>query len=158
MNKGFTLIEALLYIVIFSIVIVAIVNVGLFLSTSSGQTSERSILVSEGALVMNKVVRIVETGVTYNSGSSTIGSNPSTLVFADNSSDNITLRVSSNTLQKGVNGNYSDLHSSDLTVDSFVIERLNTSTSEEIFRINLDFSNVYGDTFSITSAANFLYD
>lgn len=129
-KKGFTLIETLLYIVIFSIAIVGIVNMGLFLSTSSGQTSERSLLISEGSLVMNKAAKIVETGVTYNSSSSTIGSNPSTLVFTDNSSDTITLRVSNGILQKGVNSNYSNLHSSDTTVSSFIVERLNTNTSE----------------------------
>lgn len=158
MRGGFTLIETLLYVVLFSIIIVAIMNVGLFLSTSSGQTSERSLLISEGSLVMNKIIKTVETGATYNSGSSSIGSSPSTLVFTDNDADTISLRMNTDKIEKGLNGVFSDLHSTDLIVDSFVVERLNTNISEEIFRISIDFSNVYGDTFSITSSANFLYD
>lgn len=157
-KNGFTLIETTLYVAIFAIIIVAIINVGISLSTSAQNTGERSLLVSESSVVMNKISRIISEGQTFNAGGSTLDQTLSTLAFANNSGDSTVLRVTNGVLEHGVNSNYSDMHSGDITITRFLVESLNSFATENIFRVSVDFTNTYGDTFTVTTSVNFLYD
>jgi len=73
--------------------------------------------------------------------------------------DTVTLSVSGATLQKVVNGGSPvNMHSSSIQVDRFLVEQINASGPVPIFKVTMDFSNDFGQTFSINNSINFLDD
>lgn len=156
--KGGLLIEVLFYSVMLSLILLVLLQVGVFLARSSQETSARSLLVSESSVVMNRIARGVSNGETFNDVSSILSDPESEFSFVNKDGDTIVYRLNNDKIEQGTNGNFDDMHSSDVIVTSFQVDQLNSSTSNSLFRISIDFTNIYGDEFNLVRSVNFLYE
>lgn len=163
MNKqnnraGFTLVETIMYVFLLASVLLVLLNVGIFLSSSSLQTTQRSLLIGESTVVTNRIFRDVKSANLFVENESTLGVNNSVLVVENNDADEISFRVQNGYLQRGLNGVYSNLHSIDVIVNEFTVTQLNSGDLGNLFKFEIEFESLYGDVFSLTRSVNFIYD
>ena len=158
-RPGFTLIETLLYIVIFSIVIMVIVEVGIFLAVESQQTMMREQLTSEASTAFSEVMRTIQTGDNFDSMNSTLNQTLSVIQFTDKTGDTVRFGVDNQVLDEIVNGGSPiSLHSSAIVATEFRVERLNPTNNVPLFKVTAIFSDVFNQTFSLSSSVNFIHD
>ncbi len=84
-KSGYTLLEVLVYVAIFIIVSVVVIDALLYSSKFLVQSRAIGEMKNSGSLAMERMVREVQTAASVNTGASTLGSHPGTLVL--NSAD-----------------------------------------------------------------------
>lgn len=134
MEKGFSLIEILVYSAIFAVVLILIVGTALGLSRAYGGFSARAALEQDGALVLERLTREVREARGVDTGASTLGVNPSMLVLTKADGMGTTrfsvsggaLRFADNGIEQGA------LTGNKVSVASFVARRMTTGRSEGV--------------------------
>lgn len=156
-RQGFTLLEILIYSVIFLVVIGAIVNTALNLTIQSQETVAYEYLIDESDLVFERVMRDLGEGLVLNDGSSTLGVDSSVISYANEGGDTIVYSLSNGELQKTINaGGATTMNSDEITVTRFLVENLNPSSDVTLIQVTIDTTNDYGQSYSLTSSINFL--
>lgn len=153
-NKGFSLIEVIFYLLLFSLLIFGLVEMGIFLVKESQITVARNDLVATASRVLTDVTREMRLG--QNLTDANLGQQYSVLAFDDIQGNAVRVWRNAETgvLQMDKNGER-NLHSDDLTVQEFFVQRLNPANTREIYRVRLTFSNWGGEAFSLETAVNF---
>lgn len=153
-KKGFSLIEVIFYLFLFSVLIFTLVEMGIFLIKESQTTVARNDLVATTNRVFTDVVREMRLGATLTDA--TLGEQYSVLAFDDiqGSSVSVWRDAATGILKMDKNGER-NLHAADFSVQEFFVERLNPLNAREIYRVRLALINGGGETFSLETAVNF---
>lgn len=156
-RQGFTLMEIVVYIAIFSIVMV--MAIGLVLNIVLGGTKIKSSqeVYSGARLAMDTITRSVRGADDVRTSSSTFGVYPGvlSLSYTDDSEDDVivdtytrsvSLPSGSTTIRtlriKEGEGAYEDLTSSQVDVTNFVVRNLTRGTEQKLVNIELTIQNV----------------
>ena len=117
MNKGFTLIETLTYIALSVVLLAAIINATVLLSTSYRHIAKTQDIESSGLFVMNQIIHQAHSvsGATIGDSSLTLG--------------NTRFYLSDGKVLEDKDGQYFGLLSGDASVDSLVFKGINTGNS-----------------------------
>lgn len=161
-RNGFTLLEVLIYAVIFLIVIGVIVNTAFNLTLQSQETVAQEYLIDETDLIFERVIRDLGAGSVLNTGSSTLGVDSSVVSFTTGVGglgDTLVYSVNNGDLQKTINGGEAvNVNSDEINVTRFLVENINPGSDVTLLRVTLETSNDYNQTYNLTSSVNFLND
>lgn len=158
-HKGFSLLETMLYMVIFSIIIVAVMNLGIFLAEESQKNAAKNQLTNEASIIFDTITRTIKSGKTLVPGNSNLEQTWSTIEFTTPESQTLTLtgEQSSQSITLTTDGGTPEtLNSNELEIDKFLVSRINSSSTIPIFQITIDFSNQFNQTLTLSSSVNFI--
>ena len=148
-NRGFSLIELILYVAIFAVISIAIIH-SLVLSVrmySVAQSNRR--LQNDGELVMERIIREVREADSVTIGSSTFGSHPGTLALTSSDSGGairtVLFSVSSGSVMLTENsGTPENLSSGDVVVSGLVFRRILGTDGQEAIKVELTLDTTRG--------------
>lgn len=148
-SAGFTMVELLVYIVVFSFISILAVNMFLSISSAFVEIRGNHELARSGGAVLEKMTREIKWANTIDA-SSTLGTAPSTLILngtdLSGTARTTTFAVSNGDLIFSEGGtSVGSLLSGSVSVDSFLIREITTSVSSAV-RIELTLSYERGST------------
>lgn len=159
-RAGFTLVELMIYSLLFMGIIGSIINAAFTLAVQSQETVSEEYLIDETNLLYERVMRDFGNGSVINTGASTLDVDLSTITFTTEIggvSETLSYFVSNGSMQKSTNGGAAvAMNSDELTVQRFMVTRLNPSNTVPLLQVTLETENNYGQTYSLTSSINFL--
>lgn len=156
-NRGFTLLEVIIYVGILGMVSVFVINTILITSTSFAKSRVKRNLTVQAGEAMERMLREIRLASSVNTGSSVLGSNPgrlflNTAVSATNTAS-ITREffLSGSTLVMREAGS-ADIHlTSETDITSIIFRRITTAESEAV-RVEMAAEDGFNKT---KSSANF---
>jgi type II secretory pathway component PulJ len=148
-EKGFSLVEMLIYIAILSMILVAIISVLFLLSRSHRAASSTKYVQSAALLSIDRMTRDIHNATTVNVIDSNLGSNPGRLsvngIDSLGNTRNVEFYVQSGVLKVNENGVYAGQLTSSSTVVSNLIFRHIDQTVADAIRIEMQLSAGQGD-------------
>lgn len=139
-QKGFTLIELMVYVLIFGLVVIGIITFSIDLSTTSQKARKKVELQQQMRFALDRILQEVSAAESINTGTSTFDVNPSILELdVVNASDNPTrFVISSNvlTVQQGV-ASPEQLTSDGLIIDNFTVTNLSNGNRTKSVLVEL---------------------
>jgi type II secretory pathway pseudopilin PulG len=158
-HKAFTLIEVIIYILLFGIIIVGLVDTSIRLSQQSQDAVLREQLVLESSLSFSTLNQAISLGDTLNESLSTLDSDNSHLVFTDVDGNLQEFFLNEGVLQQQTNsGPILDLHSGDISVNSFNVSRINPSSEVIILKVGVEFQDDLSHSYALNTSLNFRHD
>lgn len=161
-KRAFTLLEIIVYVSVFSIVMVSAIGVSLNLVSRNVSVKNSQEVYGNARLAMSSITQIIRAALDINTGSSTFASHPGvlSLKYSASSQDDVIL----NTYTKSVTvggvattirtlrikeglGAYQDLTSDSIDVTNFVVRNLSRGTAK-IVNVEMTFRrvNISGDS------------
>lgn len=156
---GVTLIEIVLYFVLFSIIFFAVANLAIFLSRESQILIDKNQANAEIAMVFNDLVRVASLGRVFNVGLSQLENNYSDWDFNDINGVNHRFYVDmdSEKLRHLINETeLEDLNSDDLKVKKFYVSRINPSFEIPSFRVEMTFQDLRNNQVNLENSITFI--
>lgn len=148
-NKGYTLVEMVIYIAIMSVVLLLIVNTVISLSRSYRDLYALRIVDSTAVDSMERMTREIRGATSVDTVNSTFNTNPGVLTLIStlgNTSTTTKFYISNGVLKVDVNGAYSGpLSDVDATIDSLTFVKLDSGVSTAV-KIDMTVSGRSGFT------------
>ncbi|HJN62668.1 MAG TPA: type II secretion system protein [Candidatus Paceibacterota bacterium] len=154
-NKGFTLIEMIVYVAILSIVFVLIINTLLIITRSYKSIKLTNDINNSASISLERIIREVRAAESVNTSSSILGSNPGKLVL--NTTNNLgaplvlDFYVENNSLKLNKNAVLSGVLTKDNVEVTGLIFRHITSSSSQAVKIELTLTGTERNTTKIDS-------
>jgi len=149
-NRGVTLIEAVVYVFLFTILFVLLVNVMLSLSKSYVEVQRFRAITSNASVVMERMTREIRDSSSVDVALSTLETNPGELYLnssnADGSSKTVRFYLNaSSTLFVEVDGDGGfQLSGNTVEITDFTFRYIDNASSSEAIRIELEIQNREG--------------
>lgn len=151
-QKGFTLVELIIYVATVSVVLVIGINLGLNLIKSDSQARSEQEIYNNARLLVNTITQKIRESDDVATGSSVFGEHPGVLALTDIVFDTqIDGTVRKMRIQEG--GVISDLTSDGVNVSNFVLTDLTRGSEPKNVLIQLTLEG-YGQSFSIETAVS----
>lgn len=143
-TKGFTLIETLVYLGLFVMLIIFIIDSILAVSTSYKNVKELRAIESSVMISMDRMISEIRNAVSIDSANSTFNSNPGQLSLINGTSSK-RFYVSNNRIMINEDGLVGPLTGSDISIVSLVFRSIATTTASAV-KIELSLRNVASST------------
>ena len=135
-DRGFTLVETLVYLAVTVLVSGALVTTFLSLTTVIARSAIERALTRDADISLELMLRAIREASTVNTGLSTLGTSPGVLALTDGATTT-RFYLSSSRLTKSVNGtDVGPLTSSGVSIQNFTVNRYVGGTTEMV-RISL---------------------
>lgn len=149
LQKGFTLIETIVYVTLVSILVLVFVNFALDVVGTAQKSRVRQEVQQNARFAMERITQEIRAASSLNTGSSTFNSHPGVLSLAtdDVLTDPIVFDVSGGVLRiSEAGGGAQDLTSSKMTVTSLVFTNLSVSgrTTNIKTELTIEYKNPEG--------------
>jgi type II secretory pathway pseudopilin PulG len=133
LQKGSTIIEVLIYLLIFVVLSGVIIYSYSISNNSFKEVVARRYLISVGTKTMERFTREIRKSESINTASSTFGTNPGVLVLNQANSKIVRFDVSGNSINLTENGVLSgNILSSKLSLSSLIFRKITTATGEGV--------------------------
>lgn len=147
LQKGYSLMELLIYIAIFIAISVVIIQaLVLMMRTYTSAVAYRR-LQTNGEIIMERIIRETRSADSINIVSSVFGSHPGVLTVQSTDEDSVahtvTFSIASGALQIDDNGSVGNLSSSEIVIDALIFRRFTTNSSEGV-KVELTISTANG--------------
>lgn len=141
-SKGYSLIELLVYVSLFVVISVVIVQSLLYMMKTYSNARSFRTLQQNGELIMERITRDIRQASSVVPGSSVFGTSPGTLALSGKDSENVayseTLSLVSGTAKINIDGVVSDLSSNEVSVADLTFWSITTTSSDAIkFKLTL---------------------
>ncbi len=144
-SKGYSLIELVVYIALFVVISIVIVQSLVFVMKTYANARSFRALQQNGELVMERITREVRQSSSVTTASSVFGVNPGTLVVSGTDSGGSvytdTFSVVSGAIQLSKTGTVSTLSTNEVTVSGLTFWNITTTNSNAI-KVKLDLTTV----------------
>jgi Tfp pilus assembly protein PilW len=136
-TKGYTLIESLVYLAIFTALSILVINSFLLALRSFSSTRTNRDLLESGATVLSRISREMRSATAIDLSNSTLGSHPGVLqlkgVDGSGVAQTVKFSVSGNAINMYKNGTLVDtLTSTNIKVDNLLFRRITTVKGEAV--------------------------
>lgn len=144
-SKGYSIVELLVYITLFIVISVAVVQSLIFMMKTYANARSFRTLQQNGELVMERLTREIRQSGSVSAASSVFGSSPGTLTISGTDSLGVAytdvFSVSNGAVQLSVNGIVSTLSSSEVTVSNLTFWNITTGTEAVKVQLALTTTN-----------------
>ena len=156
-KNGFSLVEVLVYLAIFTVLSILVINSFIVILSSFNTTNANRRILESGTVVMERMTREIRQASSINIANSTMGANPGVLYLNTTDSGNNVIFVK---FKKETNGDLdiyqnsnsgNNLLGSHVTVSSLVFRRITTTESEAV---KIEMTITYSEG-NITKSENF---
>lgn len=144
-NKGFTLIEVLIYVGIFSVVSTALITSSIVVISSFHKTRDIRMVLESSTVVFERLTREIRQASSIDIGNSTLGSNPGVLQLNSTNNDGSS-RVVKFVMENGVLNLYvnstlvDNLLGPNTSIQNLIFRRIQTTNGEAV-KIEMTMSN-----------------
>lgn len=148
LNKGFSLVEIVVYIGIFSVISTAIITSSVVVISSFSRTRSTQNMIEASSVVMERLTREIRQGSSVDIGNSVLGSNPGVLqlnsIDSDGNNRVVKFVIENGALNIYQNGTLIDnLLGRNVSVGNLIFRKISTGTGEAVkIELNLNSSNV----------------
>lgn len=137
LKSGYSIIEIIIYVSVFSVLVIVVMNAFIVLTSFFGQTRTNHELLESGNTAMERISREIRTANNVRTGSSTLGSSPGVLdldsVDTSNNAQTVKFSSSNGTLDLYINNtNQGNLLSSNIHVTSLIFRKITTTNSTAV--------------------------
>lgn len=143
-SKGFTLIETLIYLALFMLVIIAIIDSISAISNSYKNVKELRAIESSAMTSLDRMVSEIRNAISVDTANTTFNSSPGQLTLVNGTSTK-KFYVSNNRLMINEDGLIGPLTGSDIKVTSLIFRSIATTTASAV-KIELSLRNVASST------------
>lgn len=146
-NKGYSIVEMLVYLAIFTAISIFIINSMIVVLGSFAATRTNRDLLESGGITMERISREIRQSKSVDIVNSTLGSSPGVLQLnsTDSAGNSMTVKfvVSSGTLNLYENGtSIGNLLGQNISVSSLIFRRISTTNGEAV-KIELTLQDIY---------------